>query len=51
MTVLAEYKCGCTWVGPSDECIECCETHGEDRLRKRRLKKADAETMAEGWSQ
>lgn len=27
--IIAEYKCGCTWVGNRRECIEYCGKHGE----------------------
>jgi hypothetical protein len=31
--ILAEYKCGCTWVGHRRECLEYCGKHGGDRCR------------------
>jgi hypothetical protein len=29
--ILADYRCGCTWVGIRAECIEYCGKHGEYR--------------------
>ncbi len=47
--VLAEYKCGCTWVGDKEECIEYCQYHGEDRRRIINLRKKE-DNMQTGWS-
>lgn len=31
--VLADYRCGCTWVGEAEDCLDYCGKHGEDRRR------------------
>jgi hypothetical protein len=44
--VLAEYKCGCTWVGLRSECCEYCAKHGDDRIRMYPAQASDKQ----GWS-
>jgi hypothetical protein len=34
--ILADYRCGCTWVGNRRECLEYCGKHGEPRRRLHR---------------
>jgi hypothetical protein len=46
--VLAEYKCGCTWVGLRSECLEYCAIHGDDRRRLYHCTFEASET--DGWS-
>jgi hypothetical protein len=29
--ILADYRCGCTWIGKRSECINYCGKHGEPR--------------------
>lgn len=31
--ILADYRCGCTWVGERGQCLEYCGKHGENRRR------------------
>ena len=41
--ILADYRCGCTWVGPRAECIEYCGKHGENRRQMIPIKRENAE--------
>lgn len=45
--ILADYRCGCTWVGQADECIEYCAKHGEDRRRTHDI--GPAALVEKGW--
>jgi hypothetical protein len=45
--ILADYRCGCTWVGNRRECIEYCGKHGEPRRLMYRV--ADVPKDEEGW--
>lgn len=38
--VLADYRCGCTWVGLRRECMTYCARHGENRQQVITLPKA-----------
>jgi hypothetical protein len=35
--IIADYRCGCTWVGKRSECIEYCAKHGEPRRQVMRI--------------
>ena len=46
--VLAEYRCGCSWVGRLDECFGYCEKHGGQRRRIFPLRRTN--TLQHGWN-
>lgn len=45
--ILADYRCGCTWVGQSSEKLEYCAKHGEDYRRSYPIGRAT--TIEKGW--
>ena len=47
--ILADYRCGCTWVGKRRECIEYCAKHGEDRLQIIKLPAAPENELGWDW--
>jgi hypothetical protein len=46
--ILADYRCGCTWVGKRSECIEYCGKHGEERRLIHRI--SSCPENEQGWS-
>jgi hypothetical protein len=45
--ILADYRCGCTWIGFRRECIEYCAKHGEPRRLIHKIK--DVPEDERGW--
>lgn len=46
--IIADYKCGCTWVGKRSECLEYCGKHGDDR-QKPMMPRPKGSKLATGW--
>ena len=47
--ILADYRCGCTWVGIRAECIEYCAKHGEERRQIIKVGREGDKSIALGW--
>ena len=47
--ILADYRCGCTWVGVRAECIEYCAKHGEERRQMIKVGRQGDKDIELGW--
>jgi hypothetical protein len=47
IATLADYRCGCTWIGRSSACSERCSKHGEPRRAMHRI--TDVPLDQQGW--
>jgi hypothetical protein len=47
--IMADYRCGCIWVGLRDECIEYCAKHGEKRWQIIKVGREGDRDIELGW--